>query len=156
MRALTVGPASIYPGDQFGGKRHSGDEHPVGLAGTLTQPPPTGRGPFRQRLMQTHQPTKLAPPDRERRHHVRHHHPLRDGLLVRFGKAVDDQLPYQRGEPSHNDVGEFARFQGRETCCYTEPGIDTYQSDPMPRRQHGQRLGEKLSHTVGCPRMASP
>jgi hypothetical protein len=49
-----------------------------------------------------------------------------------------------------------ARVQGGEQRRHTEAGIGPHESHSMPRRQHGQRLGKKLSDTIRRPRMPGP
>ena len=53
-------------------------------------------------------------------------------------------------------IGQVAGFQCGQERGHKKAGIGPHESDSMPRRQHGQRLREKLSHAVGRPRMPGP
>ena len=67
---LAVRPHCIHPRDEFCGKGDTGYEAPVRVARALDQPPSAGVKPFRQGLMQTHEPLVLHLPGRQGYGHI--------------------------------------------------------------------------------------
>ena len=153
---LTIGPASVHPGHQFGGTGHGRDSDAVVRVGrTLDQVAPPCR-PLGQRLAQTHEPPGLAAPHRQGDRRVGNCDAGCDPTPRRFGVAVQDEVAEDGRQPRDDDRGEVSRFQVCQEGRLEKARIRPHQADREARRHARQCLRDELPHAVGCPRMPRP